>query len=145
MYLVLCCQGALWHRRQAVCVTSTLRLIKRGRCVMANHQSGRFSIQEAFHPLQCSFILLDATSVAQAARSALSPAKCGDIDLLLSTRTDQRAFLPLFLCLFWFCAHFSRHRLNLHFGVISAHWREERTLPSQKRVWLARFFTTPLI
>lgn len=51
---------------------------------MVNHQSGRFSIQEAFHPLQRSFILLDATSVAQAARRALSPAKCGDIDLLLS-------------------------------------------------------------
>lgn len=50
----------------------------------------------------------------------------------------------MFLCLFRFCAHFSRHRHNLHFGVISAHCREERTLPWQKRVWLARFFTTPL-
>ncbi len=75
---------------------------------MVNHQSGRFSIQEAFHPLQRSFILLDATSVAPAARRALSLAKCGDIDLLLSARPDQRAFLPLCFCVFSGFVHIFR-------------------------------------
>lgn len=78
---------------------------------MANHQSGRFSIQEAFHPLQLSFILSDATSVAQVAFLLLSEVTW---IFLFSPQADQS---PVF---FLFCAHFSRRWLNLHFGVISA-------------------------
>lgn len=134
MYLVICCQGALWQCRQAVCVASTLRLIKRGRCVMANHQSGRFSIQEAFHPLQSSFILLDTTSVAQAARRALSPAKWGDIDLLLSAQTDQRLLFCLcvfvsFLVLCTFLETPAQFALWGNFGPLA--WRENAAIAKE--------------
>lgn len=101
---------------------------------MANHQSGCFSIQEAFHPLQHSFILLDATSVAQAVRRALSPAKWGDIDLLLGPQTDQRTFFCpyVFVSFLVLCTFFetpAQFALWGNFGPLA--WRENSAIAKE--------------